>query len=90
MKQHAISYILLYSFPYVKMELQAVCISEEIQQAEHFRLQPLDMQHRGKMNICSMKPLDHGDIYYHRKRHASQVYFLVLFLFLLENISTIL
>lgn len=61
--QHAIYPILLYSFPYVKMELQAVCISEEIQPAEHFRLQPLDMQHRGEMNISSMKPLDRGNIF---------------------------
>ena len=62
-----------------------MCVSEETQATEHFRLQPVDMQHGGEMNICSVKPLDRGDGCYHSKSHISAflVHFLVLFLPLL-------
>lgn len=63
------------------MELLAMCISEDTQAAE-LVLQPMDMQHRGEMNIYSMKPLDRGDVCYPSKSHISAflLHLLVLFL----------
>lgn len=67
-----------------------MCISEETHAAEHFRLQPVDMQHVGEMNVCRMKALDRAHVCYHSKSHISSFLFhlLVLFLPLLPNTST--
>lgn len=68
------------------------CVLQKKSNWQCFQLQPLHMQHWAERTICSMKPLDRANIFYHSKRRVLAFLFRLFALFLpsLQNVSTVL